>query len=47
MLSSATEAITQSSLGFQLKSLILEVWPPWMKRSSGGPSAASSSDWFC
>lgn len=28
MLSSATLATTQSSLGFQAKSEILEVWPP-------------------
>ena len=42
MLSSATEAITQSSEGFQAKSETLEVWPPWMNSSSGGPSSASS-----
>ena len=44
MLSSATEATTQSSLAFQEKSLILLVWPPWMNSSSGGPSSASSED---
>ena len=43
MLSSETEQMTQGSLGFQLKSEILAVWPPWMKRSSGGPSSASSA----
>ncbi len=44
MLSSATEATTQSSEGFQAKSETLEVWPPWMNSSSGGPSSASSGD---
>jgi hypothetical protein len=44
MLSSATEATTQSSLAFQEKSLILLVCPPWMNSSSGGPSSASSGD---
>ena len=44
MLSSATDATTQSSLGFQAKSEILLVWPPWMNSSSGGPSSASSGD---
>ncbi len=44
MLSSETEQTTQGSLGFQLKSEILAVCPPWMKRSSGGPSSASSAD---
>ena len=29
ILSSATEHITQGSFKFQLKSLILLVWPPW------------------
>lgn len=42
MLSSATEAMTQSSDGFHAKSEILLVWPPWMNSSSGGPSSASS-----
>ena len=42
MLSSATEAMTQSSEGFQAKSETLDVWPPWMNSSSGGPSSASS-----
>lgn len=42
MLSSATEAMTHGSLGFQQKSLILLVCPPCMNSSSGGPSAASS-----
>mmetsp|Transcript_11806 Transcript_11806/g.36504 ORF Transcript_11806/g.36504 Transcript_11806/m.36504 type:complete len:230 (+) Transcript_11806:132-821(+) len=42
MLSSATLAQTNSSSGFQAKSLTLLVWPPWMKSSSGGPSLASS-----
>ena len=41
MLSSATDATTHSPLGFQLKSLTLEVCPPWMKSNSGGPSSAS------
>ena len=45
ILSSETEQITQASVGFHEKSEILEVWPPWMKRSSGGPSSASSA--FC
>ena len=44
MLSSATEATTQSSLAFQEKSEILDVCPPWMNNSSGGPSSASSAD---
>ena len=44
MLSSATEATTQSSLAFQEKSEILDVCPPWMNSSSGGPSSASSAD---
>ena len=30
MLSSAHEAMSHSSLGFQAKSEILDVWPPWM-----------------
>jgi len=30
MLSSETEHITHGSLGFQEKSDILAVWPPWM-----------------
>jgi hypothetical protein len=42
MLSSATEAMTQSSVGFQAKSETFDVWPPWMNSSSGGPSSASS-----
>ena len=42
ILSSATLASTQSSQGFQEKSEILLVWPPWMNMSSGGPSSASS-----
>mmetsp|Transcript_20574 Transcript_20574/g.44174 ORF Transcript_20574/g.44174 Transcript_20574/m.44174 type:complete len:228 (+) Transcript_20574:647-1330(+) len=42
MLSSATDAITQASLAFHAKSATFAVWPPWMKRSSGGPSSASS-----
>ncbi len=42
MLSSATEATTQSSDGFHAKSDTLLVWPPWMNSSSGGPSSASS-----
>mmetsp|Transcript_7463 Transcript_7463/g.14765 ORF Transcript_7463/g.14765 Transcript_7463/m.14765 type:complete len:224 (+) Transcript_7463:135-806(+) len=41
-LSSDTDAMTQSSLGLKARSLSLLVWPPWMKRSSGGPSSASS-----
>ena len=45
MLSSATEATTQSSEGFHAKSEILLVCPPWMNSSSGGPSSASSA--FC
>ena len=44
MLSSDTEQITQGSLGFHEKSEILAVCPPWMKRSSPGPSSASSGD---
>ena len=44
MLSSETEQMTQGSLGFQEKSEILAVCPPWMKRSSGGPSSESSGD---
>ena len=50
ILSSATEASTQSSLGFQEKSDTLLVWPPWMNMSSGGPSSASSGacrQWAC
>mmetsp|Transcript_28063 Transcript_28063/g.72772 ORF Transcript_28063/g.72772 Transcript_28063/m.72772 type:complete len:219 (+) Transcript_28063:223-879(+) len=45
MLSSATDAIVHShtGFGFHAKSEILEVWPPWMNISSGGPSLASSS----
>mmetsp|Transcript_42171 Transcript_42171/g.82730 ORF Transcript_42171/g.82730 Transcript_42171/m.82730 type:complete len:321 (-) Transcript_42171:737-1699(-) len=43
-LSSLTLATVQSSRRFQLKSDTLEVWPPCMKRSSGGPSSASSGD---
>ena len=42
MLSSATLAMTQSSLGFQEKSGILLVWPPWMNSNDAGPSSASS-----
>lgn len=30
MLSSDTEQMTQGSLGFQEKSEILAVWPPWI-----------------
>ena len=45
MLSSETEQMTQASVGFQEKSEILAVWPPWMNSSSGGPSSASSA--FC
>lgn len=43
MLSSATDAIIHSpaSSGFQALSETLLVWPPWMKRSSGGPSSTS------
>ena len=44
MLSSETEQMTHGSLGFHEKSEILAVWPPWMNRSSGGPSSASSAD---
>merc|ERR1719378_1433688 len=43
MLSSLTLHVTHGSLGFHEKSLILAVWPPWMKSSSGGPSSASSA----
>mmetsp|Transcript_7638 Transcript_7638/g.21687 ORF Transcript_7638/g.21687 Transcript_7638/m.21687 type:complete len:227 (-) Transcript_7638:607-1287(-) len=43
MLSSATDAMTHSSFWFQLRSEILAVWPPWTKRSSGGPSSWSSA----
>jgi len=42
-LSSAVEAIINFSLRFQEKSAILSVCPPWTNRSSGGPSAFSSS----
>ena len=42
-LSSATDASTQSSVSDHEKSETLDVWPPWMKSSSGGPSSASSS----
>lgn len=42
MLSSATLATTQSSFAFHEKSDTLEVWPPCMNNSSGGPSSASS-----
>mmetsp|Transcript_3262 Transcript_3262/g.11282 ORF Transcript_3262/g.11282 Transcript_3262/m.11282 type:complete len:200 (-) Transcript_3262:711-1310(-) len=44
MLSSATVATTQFSLGFHEKSEILLVCPPCTKSSSGGPSSASSGD---
>ena len=44
MLSSATEATTQSSVGFHAKSDTFEVCPPWMNSNSGGPSSASSGD---
>ena len=44
ILSSDTEQITQGSLGFQEKSGILAVWPPWINSNSGGPSSASSGD---
>ena len=33
ILSSAAEAITQLSLGFQLKSVIFDVWPPWINNN--------------
>ena len=44
ILSSETEQITQGSLGFQEKSEIFAVCPPWINKSSGGPSSASSAD---
>lgn len=47
MLSSATEATTQSSAGFHAKSDTFEVWPPCTKSSSGGPSSASSAVCRC
>ena len=43
MLSSATDAIIRFSFGFHDMSEIRSVCPPWTKRSSGGPSAFSSS----
>lgn len=43
MLSSDTEQMTHGSLGFQEKSEIFAVCPPWMNNSSGGPSSASSA----
>jgi hypothetical protein len=43
MLSSETEAHTNSSLGFHEKSHILDVWPPWMNSSSGGPREEETS----
>merc|ERR1719397_61467 len=42
ILSSDTLQITHESLGFHAKSEIFDVCPPCMKRSSGGPSSASS-----
>ena len=44
ILSSDTEQITQGSFGFHEKSDILAVCPPWINKSSGGPSSASSAD---
>ena len=43
MLSSAQLAIISRSLWFQAMSDIFEVWPPWTKSNSGGPSLRSSS----
>jgi len=42
ILSSATDAITQSSLKFHAKSDTLAVCPPCINNSSGGPSSASA-----
>lgn len=47
ILSSATDAITQSSVALNEKSKTFEVCPPWMKSNSGGPSSASSGDCSC
>ena len=44
ILSSDTEQITHGSFGFHEKSDILAVCPPWINKSSGGPSSASSAD---
>ena len=42
ILSSETEQMTQASVGFQEKSEIFEVCPPWMNSSSGGPGGQTS-----
>jgi hypothetical protein len=44
ILSSATDATIQSSCMFHPKSDTFCVCPPWMNKSSGGPSSASSGD---
>eukprot|EP00955_Chlamydomonas_euryale_P113824 366237-Chlamydomonas_euryale.AAC.4 len=46
MLSSATDATTQSSLGHHPRSETLAVCPPCTNMSSGGPSTASSGPWW-